>query len=81
MKTFLSRSLFFFTLVNLLLLASVAQQTPPSNPSAPQPAQTMPAQTMPAQPADQSKDPQNKKASDTTEGTSKDRLFYALPNF
>jgi hypothetical protein len=77
LKTFLSRSLFFFSLLNLLLLASVAQQTPPSNPSAPQSAQTTPAQ-----PADQSKDAQdNKKTSDANQGTSKDRLFFALPNF
>jgi len=91
LKTFLSRSLFFFSLVNLLLLASVAQQTPPSNPSTPPPAETTPAQAAPAQttpaqttqaqPADQSKDAQDKKTSDANQGTSKDRLFYALPNF
>jgi len=96
LKTFLFRTLFFFTLVNLLLLDSVAQQTPPSNPSAPQPAQTTPAQTTPAQttpaqttpaqttsaqPAGQSTDAQDKKTSDANQGTSKDRLFYALPNF
>jgi hypothetical protein len=92
LKTFLCRSLFFFILLNLLSLVSVAQQTPPSNPSAPQsgqttpaqttPAQTTPAQTTPAQPADQSKDAQdNKKTSDANQGTSKDRLFFALPNF
>ncbi len=78
MKTFLSRSFVWFTVGNLLLLASAAQQTPPpSNPSASQ--QT---QTTQSQPADQSKDAQDKKkTSDTNEGTSKDRLFYALPNF
>ncbi len=76
MKTFLFRSLFSLTLLNLLLLVSVAQQTPSSNPSASQPAQTSPAQ-----PADPTKDAQDKKASDANQGTSKDRLFYALPNF
>lgn len=81
MKTFLSRSFLFFILVNWLLLASVAQQTSPSDPSAPQTSQTTPAQTTPAQPAGQSKDAQDKKTSDTNAGTSKDRLFYALPNF
>jgi len=77
LKTFLSRSFLCFTLVNLFLLASAAQQTPPSNsPASPQ------SQTTPAQPTDQSKDAQdNKKTTDQNAGTSKDRLFYALPNF
>ncbi len=76
MKTLVARFVLFLILTNLFLLAVVAQQTPPANPPVPQP-------TQPAQPADQSKDVQEKekKAPATNEGTSKDRLFYALPNF
>jgi hypothetical protein len=76
LKTFLFLCFLLSALVNLFLLASAAQETPPSNPSAPQPAQTTPAQ-----PAGQSKDAQDTKTSDTNAGTSKDRLFFALPNF
>ena len=81
MKTFVTRALFCSLLSLLLaesfLLTSAAQETAPSNPpAAPQ------AQTTQAQPTDQSKDAQgNKKTSDNNEGTSKDRLFYTLPNF
>jgi hypothetical protein len=71
LKTFLTRSLLFFALVNLLLPISAAQQTPPSNP---------PGSQQP-QPADRSKDDQDKKTPAKNEGTSNDRLFYALPNF
>jgi hypothetical protein len=76
LKTFLSRCFLFPALVNLFLLASAAQQTPPSNPPT-----SPPAQTTPAQPADPTKDAQDKKTSDANQGTSKDRLFFALPNF
>jgi len=77
LKTFLSHALFVFTFSTLLSLASAAQQTSPANPPAPQQPQT--AQ---AQPADQTKDAQGQKqTSDTTQSTSKDRLFFALPNF
>ena len=74
MKTFVTRALFCWLLSLLLaesfLLTSAAQETAPSNPpAAPQ-----------ASPTDQSKDAQDdKKTSD--QATSKDRLFFALPNF
>jgi hypothetical protein len=70
LKTFVTHFLLCFALANLLLLTSVAQQSPPSNP-APQPSQ----------PADKSKDAQDPKNPEKTQGTSNDRLFYALPNF
>jgi len=74
LKTFVTRALFCWLLSLLLaesfLLTSAAQETAPSNPpAAPQ-----------ASPTDQSKDAQDdKKTSD--QATSKDRLFFALPNF
>jgi hypothetical protein len=81
LKTFVTRALFFPLLSLLLaesfLLTSSAQETAPSNPPA-----TPQAQTAQAPPMEQNKDPQdNKKTSDKNEGTSNDRLFYALPNF
>jgi hypothetical protein len=75
LKTFLTRSILFFTLANLLLLAAAAQQTPPPNPPTPQPSQPASAGN------DQSKDAQNGKTPDKSSGTSNDRLFFALPNF
>jgi hypothetical protein len=51
----------------VLLLASTAQQAPPPSPPPSQP------------PADKSS--QDSKTVDKNQGTSKDRLFYALPNF
>jgi hypothetical protein len=74
LKTLVARFVLFLILTNLFSLAVVAQQTPPADPTVPQPTQS-------AQPADQSKDAQEKKTPATNEGTSKDRLFYALPNF
>jgi len=71
LKTFVSRSLLCFALTNLLLLTLAAQETPP--PSAPGSQQP--------QPDDKTKDAQGKKTPDKNEGTSNDRLFYALPNF
>jgi hypothetical protein len=81
LKTFVTRaflgSLLILLLAESFLLTSAAQETAPSNPPAPPQAQTTQAQ-----PTDQSKDAQaNNKTSDKNEGTSKDRLFYALPNF
>ena len=76
MKTLLTRPFLFFALANLLLLGSAAQEAPPPDPSVPQPSPT--TQT---QPTDQSKDGQSNKAPAASEGTSKDRLFFALPNF
>jgi hypothetical protein len=83
LKTFATRSFLVIALANLLLLTAAAQEPaspnppPPPNPSAPPNA---PA-TDQAQPTDQSKDSQDKKPAGTPEGTSKDRLFFALPNF
>lgn len=76
MKSFVTRSIFLIALANLLLQTLVAQQTPPPNP---------PAAQQP-QPADKDKNAQDQKTPDKSpdkpdEGTSKDRLFYALPNF
>jgi hypothetical protein len=71
LKTFVTRSLLLFTFANLFLLTSAAQQPSPSS----QPA------NQPAQPADQPNEAQDNKAPAKNEGTSNDRLFYALPNF
>ena len=72
LKSFVTRSVVYFVLANLLLLTSAAQQTPPPNPPASQ-------QTPPA---DKSQNAQDPKAPDKNQsGTSNDRLFYALPNF
>lgn len=71
MKSFVTRSIFYFALANLLLLASAAQQAPAPNPPASQPSQ----------PADKSQTAQDPKTPDKNQGTSNDRLFYALPNF
>jgi len=84
-----------FALASFLTLLSAAQQTtPPSNPDSSAQAQGQaPAQGQPApsaqQPqAEKDKDKKEKgasgppdKAAGTSSGTSKDRLFYALPNF
>ena len=79
MKTFVARALFCsllsLVLAELFLLTSAAQETAPSNPPA-----TPQAQTTQAPPTAQNKDAQDgRKTSD--EATSKDRLFFALPNF
>jgi hypothetical protein len=71
LKSFVTRSVFCFALANLLLLASAAQQPLPSGPP--------PSQQ--AQPADKSQKAQDPKPPDNNQGTSNDRLFYALPNF
>jgi hypothetical protein len=71
LKTYVTRSFFCFALANLLLLTSAAQQTAAPNPPPPQGSQ----------PADQSKDALDKKTPEKSEGTSNDRLFFALPNF
>ena len=71
MKTFVTRAFLFLALANLLLLTSAAQEAPPANPSVSQSAQ----------PADQNKDAQDNKTPEKSEATSKDRLFFALPNF
>jgi hypothetical protein len=79
LKTFVARALFCsllsLVLAESFLLTSAAQETVPSNSTA-----TPQAQTTQAPPTAQNKDAQDsKKASD--EATSKDRLFFALPNF
>ena len=81
-----------FALASFLTLLSAAQQTtPPSNPdSSAQTQGQAPAQGQPAPSAQQSQAEKDKKekgasapgtAAGTSSGTSKDRLFYALPNF
>jgi hypothetical protein len=78
LRTFVARALFCSLLslapAELFLLTSAAQETAPSNPPA-----TPQAQTTQAPPTAQNKDAQDSKTSD--EATSKDRLFFALPNF
>jgi hypothetical protein len=71
LKAFVTRSLLIFAFANLLLLTSAAQQAPPANPPASQQSQ----------PADKSKNAEDPKPADKNQGTSNDRLFYALPNF
>jgi hypothetical protein len=73
LKTFVTRSVVCFALANSLLLTSAAQQPPP-------PAQT-PQQTQPADPSNDVQDNKTPEKSEGTSGTSKDRLFFALPNF
>jgi hypothetical protein len=71
LMTFVTRCVLGLALANLFLLASTAQQTPPPTPPAPQQSQ----------PADKSKNAEDPKAPDKNQGTSNDRLFFALPNF
>jgi hypothetical protein len=86
----LVRSLLSLGVFSLLVLASAAQQatppaqqTPPSTPQQSQPPQQpqagSPAPSQQTQPADKSRDGDIQNQERT--GTSKDRLFYALPNF
>jgi hypothetical protein len=70
LKSFFTRSVLCFSIANLLLLNLAAQQSPPPD---------APASQQP-QPTDKSKSP-DQKSSDKNQGTSNDRLFYALPNF
>jgi hypothetical protein len=77
----------------LLPASLVAQQTPdntkpdssqtanPQRPQAQAPVASPPAPPQQPQPVDKSKEGQDKSDTDETKGTSKDRLFYALPNF
>lgn len=70
MKSFFTRSFLYFAITNLLLLHLSAQQAPtPDAPASQQPQST-----------DKSKSP-DAKTTDKNQGTSNDRLFYALPNF
>ncbi|HEV8047811.1 MAG TPA: hypothetical protein VGP35_08775 [Terriglobales bacterium] len=70
MNSFFTRSLLCFAIANLLLLDLAAQQAPtPDAPPSPQ-----------SQPTDKGKN-QDPKTTDKNQGTSNDRLFYALPNF
>jgi len=72
LTNFVARSLLCFTVANLLLLTLAAQQTPPPSAPSQQPQSDGGSKTAPDQ-----KTPDNNK----NEGTSNDRLFYALPNF
>jgi hypothetical protein len=71
LKTFVTRPLLIFALASVFSLTSAAQEVPPPDPPASQAAQ----------PADQNKNGQDSQAPDKAESTSKDRLFFALPNF
>jgi hypothetical protein len=70
LKTFVTRSLVVLAFINLFVIAAAAQQPPTPPPD--QPA------SQNAQPTDQAKTPEK---TETPSGTSKDRLFFALPNF
>lgn len=70
MKSFFTRSFLCLAITNLLLLDLAAQQGPTADAPASQHSQ----------PTDKSKS-QDPKAIDKNQGTSNDRLFYALPNF
>jgi hypothetical protein len=74
LKSFFIRSVLCFSIANLLLLNLAAQQAP-----APAPAPDAPTAQQP-QPTDKNKS-QDPKTTDKNQGTSNDRLFYALPNF
>jgi hypothetical protein len=73
LKTFVTRFFLSLVITNIFVISLVAQQTtpPPTNPPGPQPSQ----------PVDQSKNAQDPKPAEKNQGTSNDRLFYALPNF
>jgi hypothetical protein len=73
LKTFARSFLLLTVVAGLFLLTAVAQQTAPASPPAPQPSQPSDTTAKSTDNADQ------KNAAPT--GTSKDRLFYALPNF
>jgi hypothetical protein len=90
LKACLVRSLLSLGVFSLLVLASAAQQATPPAPQAPpstpqqsqppqQPQAGSPAPSQQTQPADKSRDGDIQNQERT--GTSKDRLFYALPNF
>src|SRR5580693_7646531 len=83
LKTFVTRSLLVIAFRSLFLLTSVAQQTSPPQ-QMPPPATPAPQQP---QSAEQSKDapaaptPDKNAGTSSTQSTSNDRLFFALPNF
>jgi hypothetical protein len=77
LKIFAARSLFCFAIAHLLLVTSAAQQSSPA-PQEPPAAQTASQESPPADPV---KDVQDKENPDKNQGTSNDRLFFALPNF
>jgi hypothetical protein len=76
LKSFFTRSVLCFSIANLLLLNLAAQQAPAPSPA---PTPDTPASQQP-QPTDKNKS-QDPKTTDKNQGTSNDRLFYALPNF
>lgn len=81
MKTSLVRAA-LFCLTSLVAASLVAQQTAPSVPQIPSPASAADSSTAnQSQPAVQNKDNPDGKGDDKSEGTSNDRLFFALPNF
>jgi hypothetical protein len=85
---FAVRSLVVLALVNLSLLCAAQQAPPPANPdpSVQSPAQSTSQNASKEAPKPQTGSPQQNVPGTTSkegsvEGTSKDRLFYALPNF
>lgn len=70
MKSFFTRPVLCFAVSTLLLLNVAAQQAPATDAPAPQQSQ----------PVDKTKT-KDAKPADKNQGTSNDRLFYALPNF
>jgi len=66
----------FLAISFLLSIPAAGQQQPPISPD---PAK--PSSLQPAQEPDKSKDDQEKDPPTQVEGTSKDRLFFTLPNF
>jgi hypothetical protein len=86
LTTFVTRSLLVLALASLFSISSAAQATPP--PDQPAPQESTPQQSQPADQSktdqtktDQIKDAKDGKTAEKTEGGSKDRLFFALPNF
>jgi hypothetical protein len=74
--TFFGRHLIFLAVSGVLTVASSGQQPPPAQQS---PADSSSSQ-QPKTP-EENKDDQDKNRQGQVTGTSKDRLFYALPNF
>jgi hypothetical protein len=76
LKNFVTRSLVVLAFIKLFAIAAAAQQTP-----TPPPEQPASQSAQPAEPAKDSQDNKAPEKKDAPSGTSKDRLFFALPNF
>lgn len=69
--------LLFLAVLSLFTITAVAQQPPAAQPQTP----TNPCPSQQSRPADKSKEDQDQNSQKESTGTSKDRLFFALPNF